>query len=64
MIDSTCFLLSKNWHLEALTESDSSFNRGNYVELIYLMAQRDELLKTHLAMSTIFTGLSGTFKMN
>jgi hypothetical protein len=22
-------------------ESDSYFNRGNYVELIYLMAQRD-----------------------
>lgn len=40
-------------------ETDSSDYRGNYVELIYLTAQRNELLKTHLATSIIFTGLSG-----
>ncbi|CAH1721630.1 unnamed protein product [Aphis gossypii] len=37
-------------------------NRGNYVELIYLMAERDELLKTILATSTILTDLSEDFQ--
>lgn len=59
MIDSTCFLAQQELAFRGHDESDSSVNRGNYVELIYLMAQRDELLKTHLATSTIFTGLSG-----
>jgi hypothetical protein len=59
MIDSTCFLAQHELAFRGHDESDSSVNRGNYVELIYLMAQRDELLKTHLATSTIFTGLSG-----
>ncbi|XP_060855035.1 zinc finger MYM-type protein 1-like [Metopolophium dirhodum] len=59
MIDSTCFLAQQELAFRGHDESDSSVNKGNYVELIYLMAQRDELLKTHLATSTIFTGLSG-----
>lgn len=53
------FLAQQELAFRGHDESDSSVNRGNYVELIYLMAQRDELLKTHLATSTIFTGLSG-----
>ncbi|KAE9535632.1 hypothetical protein AGLY_007533 [Aphis glycines] len=36
--------------------------RGNYIELIYLMAERDELLKTLLATSTILTDLSEDFQ--
>jgi len=36
--------------------------RGNYVELIYLMAERDELLKTLLATSNILTNLSEDFQ--
>ncbi|XP_025414398.1 myoneurin-like [Sipha flava] len=58
MIDSTYFLAQQELVFGGHDKSDLSVNRGNYVELIYLMAQCNELLKTHLATSTILTGLS------
>lgn len=58
-IDLTCFLAMKELVFRGHDEWDSSFNRGNYVKLIYLMAQSEELLKTNLKTPTIFTGLSG-----
>jgi hypothetical protein len=57
MIDSTYFLAQQELVFGGHDKSDLSVNRGNYVELIYLMAQCNELLKTHLATSTILTGL-------
>ena len=39
-------------------ESATSFNRGNYVELIYAFAENDERISCHLEISTVFSGLS------
>ena len=39
-------------------ESATSFNRGNYVELIYAFAENDERISRHLETSTVFSGLS------
>lgn len=39
MIDSTCFLAQQELAFRGHDESDSSVNRGNYVELIYLMVK-------------------------
>ena len=39
-------------------ESETSDNRGNYIELIHLLAEFDEQLLTHLDSSTVFKGLS------
>ena len=36
----------------------TSFNRGNYVELIYAFAKNDERISRHLETSTVFSGLS------
>ena len=39
-------------------ESATSFNHGNYVELIYAFAENDERISRHLEISTVFSGLS------
>ena len=39
-------------------ESATSFNRGNYVELVYAFAENDERISRHLETSTVFSGLS------
>ncbi|XP_077284760.1 zinc finger MYM-type protein 1-like [Arctopsyche grandis] len=39
-------------------EHQESENRGNYIELLYLLSESDIKLKTHLDNSTVFTGLS------
>ena len=39
-------------------ESATSFNRGNYIELIYGLAENDERICRHLEISTVFSGLS------
>ena len=39
-------------------ESATSFNPGNYVELIYAFAENGERISRHLETSTVFSGLS------
>jgi len=36
--------------------SSTSFNRGNYVELLHTLAAKDERLARHLETSTMFSG--------
>ena len=38
-------------------KSATSFNRGNYVELIYAFVENDERISRHLETSTVFSGL-------
>ena len=39
-------------------ESVTSFNRVNYVELIYAFTENDERISRHLETSTVFSDLS------
>ena len=39
-------------------ESETSDNRGNYVELAHLLANFDEKLQTHLDIDTVFKGIA------
>jgi len=39
-------------------ESETSRNRGNYIELAYFLAEFDEKMQTHLESATVFKGLS------
>ena len=45
-------------------ESATLFNRGNYVELIYVFAENDERISRHLEISTMFSGLSNRIQNN
>lgn len=58
LIDATCFLAKQELAFRGNDESASSCNRGNYVELLNLMADKDEKLAAHLKSSTVFSGLS------
>ena len=57
-IKATCFLVKQELALRGNDESENSFNRGNYVELIYAFAENDERLARHLEPSSVFSGLS------
>lgn len=58
LIDNICFLGKQELPLRGHNESKSSSNKGNYLELLYFMAQTDEILSEHLKTATIFSGTS------
>lgn len=61
-IDAVYFLSNQELAFRGNEESASSMNRGNYIELIYFMAERDPLLKAHLDQATVFKGLSNSIQ--
>ena len=60
LINGTCYLANQELAFCGNDESVTSFNRGNYVELIYAFAENDERISRHLETSTVFwfSGLS------
>ncbi|XP_065321991.1 zinc finger MYM-type protein 1-like [Gordionus sp. m RMFG-2023] len=58
LIISICFFGVQQLAFRCDDESPNSVNRGNYIELIYLLAEENLLLKHHLENSTTFIGLS------
>lgn len=53
LIDVVCFLGEHELGFRGHTESKNSANKGNYVDLINLLAKYDETLKLHLENSTV-----------
>lgn len=58
MIDVVCFLGKHELSFRGHSESGSSPNRGNYVDMIHFLSKYDEVLKHHLDNSTRFKGTS------
>ena len=58
LINGTCYLAKQELAYRGNDESATSFNRVNYVELIYAFAENDERISRHLQTSTVFSGLS------
>ncbi|XP_063816563.1 solute carrier family 35 member C2 isoform X1 [Pseudophryne corroboree] len=58
LINATCFLAKQELAFRGNDESASSFNRGNYVQLLQAFAEENEELARHLETSTVFSGLS------
>ncbi|XP_065313416.1 zinc finger MYM-type protein 1-like [Gordionus sp. m RMFG-2023] len=58
LVNFICFLGVQQLAFRGDDESPNSVNRGNYIELIYLLAEENLLLKHHLENSTTFIGLS------
>ena len=58
LINGTCYLANQKLAFRGNDESATSFNRGNYVELIYAFAENDERISRHFETSTVFSGLS------
>ena len=57
-IQITCFLGIQEIPFRGHDESETSDNRGNYVELAHLLANFDEKLQTHLDTATVFKGIA------
>jgi hypothetical protein len=58
LINATCFLAKQELSFRGNDESTSSCNRGNYIELLDVIAEKDERLARHLRTSTVFSGTS------
>ena len=58
LIDTICFIGSQEIALRGNDESQKSENKGNYVELINLIAKYDSKLAAHLAKDSVFKGTS------
>ena len=57
-MNATCFLAKQELAFRGNDESASSSNRGNYIELPDVLAEKDERLGRHLRTSTVFSGTS------
>ncbi|GLV39564.1 hypothetical protein CBL_08371 [Carabus blaptoides fortunei] len=57
LIDVICFLSNHDLTFSGHSETVASNNRGNYIELLYLLSTSDTRLKMHLEESKVFTGL-------
>jgi hypothetical protein len=58
LINVTCFLAKQELAFTGHDESSISLNKGNYIELIHLLARYDERLANHLSAATAFKGTS------
>lgn len=58
MIHVVCFLGKQELAFRGHREHDESLNKGNYLELLDLLAQEEHLLKDHFLSSSIFKGTS------
>lgn len=58
MIHVVCFLGKQELAFRCHRENNESLNKGNYLELLELLAQEEQLLKEHLLSSAIFKGIS------
>jgi hypothetical protein len=58
VINITCFLAKQELTSRGYDESSMSLNKGNYIELIHLLAGYDERLANHLSTATTFKGTS------
>lgn len=58
LLDVTCFLATQELAFRGHDETEKSKNRGNFLELLDLLASENVVLKDHLANSTVFSGAS------
>ena len=58
LINGTCYLANQDLAFRGNDKNATSFNRGNYVEVIHAFAENDERISRHLETSTVFSGLS------
>ncbi|XP_053567618.1 zinc finger MYM-type protein 1 [Bombina bombina] len=58
LINATCFLAKQELAFSSNEQGANSSNHDNYVELLYVLAEKDEKLAKHLATSTVFSGSS------
>ncbi|KAF2889370.1 hypothetical protein ILUMI_16803 [Ignelater luminosus] len=56
LIDAVFYLGMQELAFRGHDESADCHNGGNYVELLYLLAQQDERLNNHLQASMVFSG--------
>lgn len=58
LINAVCFLAKQELAFRGHTETELSFNKGNYVELLNYTSEYDAQLNEHLKNSTVFRGTS------
>lgn len=62
MIHVVCFLGKQELAFRGHRENNESLNKGNYLELLELLAQEEQLLRDHFLSSSMFKGTSKTIQ--
>lgn len=62
MIHVVCYLGKQELAFRGHRENTESLNKGNYLELLDLLAQEEQFLKDHFITSSIFKGTSNTIQ--
>lgn len=62
LIDVTCHLVNQDLPFRGHDESDSSLNRGNYIELLQFLKEYDTVLKDHIETATVFNATSSAIQ--
>lgn len=62
LIDTTTFLGMQELALRGHDERENSANKGNYREMVQVLARYDAILAEHLETSAVFTGMSKTIQ--
>lgn len=62
LIDAVIYLGTQELSFRGHDESATSQNRGNFVELVHLLAEFDQALAEHLGSATVFRGMSSTIQ--
>ena len=58
LIDVVCFLGQQELAFRGHDESENSLNRGNYLQLLKLLATEESFIRDHLESNTVFKGTS------
>uniref|UniRef100_A0A3Q2Q306 DUF4371 domain-containing protein n=1 Tax=Fundulus heteroclitus TaxID=8078 RepID=A0A3Q2Q306_FUNHE len=64
LINATCFLAKQRLAFRGNDERAGPANRGNYVELLHVIAEKDERLAKHLETSATFSGLLNSIQID
>ncbi|KAK0151974.1 Zinc finger MYM-type protein 1 [Merluccius polli] len=62
LLDATAYLGMQELSFRGHDEGEHSDNKGNYRELVEVIAQYDRVLAEHMESSTVFTGMSKTIQ--
>lgn len=62
LVDVTCFLAKQELAFRGHNETETSLNRGNYIETLNLLKSYDFILQDHFETATVFKGTSSAIQ--
>lgn len=62
LVSAVCLMSKQELSFRGHDESETSLNRGNYVEFLMFLSEFDPVLANHFSSNSVFSGLSSTIQ--